>query len=106
MDDLQDFWVHTATVETYVGTDGYGRETFAPASTFGCFIEQKRRLVRDKTGAEVISETTLYGEPTVAALCTPGTRVTINGTETRVITASLLTSGDLDLPDHTVVSLT
>ena len=111
-DELADFYVHTATVETLTGTDGYGRDIFAgkitlsPDSDYGCFIEQKRRLVRDKDGAEVISETSLYSSPAVAPLCTPGSRVVIAGVESRVITASLFDSGDLDLPDHTVVALT
>lgn len=112
MDDLDDFYVHTATVETFTGTDGYGRDQFAgiitlsPASEYGCFVEQKRRMVRDKDGAEVISETSLYAPPAVAPLCTPGSRVIIRGVESRVITASLFDSGDLELPDHTLVALT
>lgn len=112
MDELEDFYVHTATLETFTGTDGYGRDQFAgtitlsPTDTYGCFIEQKRRMVRDKDGAEVISETTLYTQPAVAALCTPGSRVTYRGIESRVITASLFDSGGLELPDHTLVALT
>ncbi|MCC2033071.1 hypothetical protein [Microbacterium allomyrinae] len=119
MSELDDFFVHTATVETLEGTDGYGREhfsgtiTLSPTAEYGCFIEQKRRLVRGRDSqrggddtAEVISESTLYASPAVAALFTPGSRVTIRGAESRVIVASLLDSGDLDLPDHVAVALT
>lgn len=110
-DELADFYVHTATVETLEGTDGYGRDRFAgnitlsPTDDYGCFIEQRNRLVRDKDGAEVVSESTLYTSAALAALFTPGSRVTSNGVETRVITASVFTSGDLELPDHVEVSM-
>lgn len=110
-DELADFYVHTATVETLTGTSGYGVEQFAdpviltPPDT-GCFIEQKRRMVRDKDGAEVISETGVYTYPTALALFAPGSRVTVNGTVAHVITVAANTSGDLDLPDHLVVYLT
>lgn len=112
MDDLADFYVHTVTVETLQGTDGYGRERFAapvvlaPMNSTGCFVEQKRRMVRDKDGAEVISETTIATYPAAHALFAPGSRVTVRGVESRVITAALADSGDLDLPDHTLVALT
>lgn len=112
MDELADFYVHTCTVETLQGVDGYGREVFAapvvlaPATSSGCFIEQKRRLVRGKDGVEVISETTVYTYPAAAALFTPDSRVTIGTAVSRVIVAAPSTSGALGLPDHVAVNLT
>lgn len=111
-DELADFYVHTVTVETLTGTSGYGVEQFAapvilaPGTDNGCFVESRRRMVRDKDGVEVISETTVYTYPAAAALFTPGSRVTINGTIAHVITVAANTSGDLDLPDHVVANLT
>lgn len=94
-DELADFYVHTVTVETLTGTDGYGRDIFAapvdltPASDTGCFVEYKRRMVRDKDGVEVVLESTLATYPAAHPLFTPGSRVTIRGAQTRVITAAL-----------------
>lgn len=110
-DELDDFYVHTAIVETLQGTNGYGADVFAdpviltPPDT-GCFVERRRRLVRDKAGVEVVSETTLYTSPTVAALFAPDSRVTIGSVVSLVITVAVLDSGDLDLPDHIAVNLT
>lgn len=110
--ELDDFYVHTLTVETFTGTNGYGEDTFAAPFIItppeGCFIEPKRRLVRSSTGEQVISETTVYTYPANAALFKPGSRVTLDDPENpaRVITVSRFESGDLDLPDHVVVNLT
>lgn len=106
--ELDEFYVHTVTVETFQGTSGSGTDLFsAPAIlTNGCFIEPKRRLVRDSTGEQVVSETTVYTYPTNAALFTPNSRVTVNGNVARVITVAPFDSGDLDLPDHVVINLT
>lgn len=108
--ELDDFYVHTCTVETYEGTNGYGEDVFdAPfivTAPEGCFIEPKRRLVRSSTGEQVVSETTVYTYPAHTGRFLPGSRVTINATVSTVIVAAPFDSGDLDLPDHLVVNLT
>lgn len=112
MDDLADFYVHTAIVETLTGTTGYGVDLFAapvtldPATGNGCFIDDTRHLVRSATGEQVISETTLYTYPASAPYFVPNSRVTIRGVISRVITVNLNDSGPLDLPDHVAVTLT
>lgn len=117
-DDIADFYVQTAIVETYQGTNGYGEDTFAAPVTLdpadvstrpdgnGCWIDDARHLVRTSDSEQVISESTLYTYPDNAALFTPNTRVTVNDNVSRVIKTNLNTSGDLDLPDHVAVSLT
>lgn len=117
-DDLADFYVHTAIVETYEGTNGYGEDVFADPVTLdpadvsvhplgnGCWIDDSRKLVRNSTGEQVVSESTLYTYPSNAALFTPDSRVTVNGAVSRVIKVNSNTSGDLDLPDHVAVTLT
>ena len=111
-DDISEFYVHTAIVETFTGTSGYGVDQFAapvtldPAAGNGCFIDDTRRLVRSSDGEQVISETTLYTFPSNADLFTPNSRVTINGAVSRVITKNLNDSGALGLPDHVAVTLT
>lgn len=109
---MAEFYNQTVVVETYRGTSGYGVDLFdapvtlAPDTDTGCFVEGGRNLVRAKDGAQVISESTLYTYPASAPLFAPDSRVTINGVESRVITVNVNASGDLDLPDHVVVSLT
>lgn len=111
-DELEDFYVHTVTVEPFLGTSGYGEDMFGPASTLspdtenGVFLDDSRKLVRDATGEQVVSESTLYTYPTAAALFNPGARVTSSaGVVSRVIRANVNDSGSLDLPDHVAVSL-
>ena len=106
MDDLEDFYVHTVTVETYQGTNGYGEDVFtAPATVVG-FLDDSRRLVRTQVSEQVISEAQFYTRPENGALFTPDSRVTVDGVASRVIRTNVNTSGNLDLPDHAVISLT
>lgn len=112
VNDIAEFFVHTATVETLAGTTGYGVDLFAapitldPATGNGCFIDDTRRMVRSSDGEQVISETTLYTYPANAPYFVPNSRVTIRGVISRVITVNLNDSGPLDLPDHVAVTLT
>ena len=111
------WFVHTATVETFQGTNGYGQDVFAAPVTVPCFTDDSRRLVRDKTGAEVVSETTLFTSAADGALFTTNSRVTLpTATDTadgdplpprvsRVIKANINDSGPLKLPDHAEVNL-
>ena len=111
---MAEFYVHTATVEKFLGETGYGVDTFAPpvvlspnnAPANGVFADDSRRLVRNKDGEQVVSETTLYTYPAAAPYFTPDSKVTIDGKVSRVIKTNLNTSGDLDLPDHLAVTLT
>lgn len=111
-DDITEFYVDIAVVETITGTTGYGVDVFAapvtldPATGNGCYVDDGRRLVRSTTGEQVISESTLYTDPSNAALFTPNSRVTVDGIVSRVIKANLNDSGPLGLPDHLAVTLT
>jgi hypothetical protein len=105
-DDLAEFYVHTATVEMFLGTNGYGEDTFAAPVSVVCYADDARKLVRGKDGEQVVSESTLYTYPISAPLFTAGSRVTLKETVSRVIKTAVHDSGDLDLPDHTAVTLT
>ncbi len=84
--DITDFWIHTVTVQTFTGTGARG-ETFAAVSApIACLIEDGRRLVRNATGQEVISETTVYTDLAQAAVFATDSKVTVNGRVARVIT--------------------
>jgi len=111
-DDLADFYVHTVTVQTLTGTGAYG-DVFAapvtldPATDTGVFVDDKRKLVRSSSGAEVISETTIYGRPNLIAVLLEGSLVALpSGRVATVITTGARDSGGLDLPDHVEAACT
>lgn len=101
-DDLDEFFVHTVSVEARTGVGATG-PVYASAQSLACFVEPKRRQVLDAAGATVVSETTLYA-PTGTVIAAED-RVTVDGDVTTVITVSDLTSGALELPDHVEVAL-
>lgn len=113
--DFDEFFVHTASVETYLG-EGSNGARYAPAVTVACFADDSRKLVRNGKGDQVISETTLYTSIDNVALFVEKSRVTMindpdsdNITPQRtalVIKVNANDSGTLDLPDHLAVSLT
>lgn len=105
-DELDEFYVHSVLVETYLGTNGYGEDTFAPAIAVGGFLDDSRKLVRGADAEQVISESQFYTRPENGARFPAESRVTVDGVISRVIRTNTNTSGNLDLPDHAVVSLT
>jgi hypothetical protein len=122
VDDMAEFYVHTAKVEPFLGAGANG-PVFGPAVILspdstppnGVFADDSRKLVRDRNGAQVVSETTLYTYPANARLFKVGSRVTVlndadeddlDPTPAYVIKANSNTSGGLDLPDHLAVTLT
>lgn len=103
------WFVHTITVETYLGSGGYGPMFAAPvtlAPPNGCWVDNSRRTVRNKDGVQVVSETTVATAAANAALFTPDSRVTVNGVVSSVIKTNTGDSGPLGLPtDHLEVNL-
>ena len=93
---------HTATIEPYLGAGAHG-PLYGPAVSVRCFADDKRRRVRNPSGDEVISETTLYC--LLATSAPPGSRVTVNGRASTVINALRRDSGGLPTPDHLEVIL-
>ena len=104
-DELDLFWVHTTSVRTYEGSGPFG-ETYTDPQDVPCFIDSTRKLVRDQTGREVVSEATIQGPITHGAKFTPESLTTIDGRERTVITAANHYSGSLGLPDHFEVTTT
>lgn len=102
---LDDFYVHTVTVETKTGSGAYGDVYAAPVDV-PCWLEPKRRLVRGKDGQEVLSSSFLSCDVVHAAVFTPDTRVTHDGKTAYVIGVNTFTSGPLGLPDHLEIDLT
>lgn len=104
------WFVHTVTVEKFLGTNGYGEDVFdvpvvlAPPN--GCWVDNARKVVRSKDGIEVVSETSIATSTANAPLFATDSRVTINGVVSRVIKANSGDSGSLSLPtDHLEVNL-
>lgn len=113
MSDFDDFCGHTITVKTRTGSTGMGDTfatpvTYAPATNDGVLVTQGRKLVRDATGSEVISETTIYDpEPTHATAYTPGSLIDLpDSTTATVILAKPWTAPGLELPESVEVDLT
>jgi len=105
MSGIEEFYVHTATVETHTGAGAFG-DTYASPQTIACYADDSRKLVRASDGEQVVSETTLYTYTTYAGLFTPETKVTVGGRTALVVKVNTNDSGSLGLPDHVAVSLT
>lgn len=93
---------HEVLVEPFEGTGPFGPQ-YGDQVTERAFVDEKRRLVRDAQGAEVVSETTVYMR--LDAVCPAESRVTVNDRTTYVITASRRDGGGLPTPDHLEVNL-
>ncbi|MEV4749074.1 hypothetical protein AB0K21_22070 [Streptosporangium sp. NPDC049248] len=93
---------HVAVVEPLVGEGAYG-PVYGPQVSEPCLADDKRQLVRDANGLEVVSDTTVYFKPGV--VCPPGSRVTVNGRTSTAITSLVRDGGGLPTPDHVEVAL-
>ena len=102
---LDDFYVHTVSVETKTGSGAYGDVYAAPADV-PCWLEPKRRLVRNKDGQEVLSSSFLSCDVAHAPKFEPDSKVTHDGRTAYVIGVNTFTSGPLELPDHLEIDLT
>ncbi|QWT24943.1 hypothetical protein KPL76_06190 [Subtercola sp. PAMC28395] len=109
-DDFAEFYVHTVTVERFLGQTGSGVDKFAIpvvlAPPNGCLVEMSRKLVRNSAGETVPSNTHIATFPVNLPLFTPDARVTTPFDVGRVTAISVGDSGGLGLPDHIVIDLT
>ncbi|WP_067184620.1 hypothetical protein [Microtetraspora niveoalba] len=93
---------HTAMVEPLIGEGPFGPAYGTPVEV-RCFIDEKRSLVRDAEGSEVVSSTTVYMP--IDTVCPVGSRVSANGRTSTVLTSSRRDGGGLPTPDHLEVAL-
>lgn len=95
--------VHTASVEPYEGSGAYG-DRYGTAYDLPCYYEGRRQLVRGSDGTEVVSEGVLFADIPATEL-KAGSRVTVLGRSTWVITVSTLDDGGLTGLAHIEVAL-
>jgi hypothetical protein len=103
-DELADFYVHTASVRTYLGMTGNGRK-LEPAVDVPCFARAGNKQVTKASGDVVVSTTTLTCDPSYVGMFPVESQVSVNGTDGTVVQLGVATSGALDLPDHLTVYL-
>lgn len=94
--------VHQVLVEPLAGEGPFGSE-YGEQTPVRCFVDAKRRLVRDAEGAEVVSETTIYMP--LDTTCPAGSRVIVGDRASTVITSARRDGGGLPTPDHLEVTL-
>ena len=102
-----DLLVHPVDVEVPTTGDFYG-PGYEPAVTVSCFASEKRRMVRDQSGAEVVAETTLTARLADADRFAIGARVTRHGGAPRpqhVISVSRHDDGGMGAWQHVEVAL-
>ncbi|WP_194522344.1 hypothetical protein [Cellulosimicrobium sp. JZ28] len=99
-DEFDDFLVHTVTVVPLIGSGGMGDVHGPPVAGVPCLVDETTRMVRDRTGAQVVSSATVYARTTAPA-APPGSLLTLPSGRTAIVLAEARrTSGPLDLPDH------
>lgn len=88
---------HKITVEPLLGDGPYG-EQYGPPVEVPCWLDSKRRLVRNADGDEVVSETTAYCRMDRELLFPTDSRVTLPGpAETKVYVISTQRHDDAGL---------
>jgi hypothetical protein len=103
--DLDEFWVHTITVETYGGEAG-STTLYADPVTVPCFIDGGQKVTRATTGEILVVAAPVYAPISAADVLVPKSKVTIRGRAAQIVAATVHDSGDMDLPDHVEVTLT
>lgn len=101
---IEDFYVHTVTVETFQGAGAMGDVYAAPATVPG-FLEGKNVLVRDAAGNQVVAASTFYCSTTDGAKFTPDSKVTTGGRVSHVISQNVNDAPGLGLPEHAAIYL-
>jgi hypothetical protein len=91
---IEDFYVHTVVVETWLGTGAMGDVYQSPATVQG-FMEGKTALVRDSTGQQVVAQSTFYCSVVDGAKFTPDSRITVASPGSLAPSLTLTDSGTL-----------
>lgn len=100
-------YVHTVTVDTYLGTRN-GVPAWDTDNAVACWVEETTDLVRDASGTEVVSSAKVFAPLADRARFVAGSKVTLpSGRTARVLVLSVFDSGSLNLGlDHVEAHLT
>lgn len=94
---------HTVQVEEYLGSGAYGDQYDDPAPV-RCLVVEKRRMVRNGQGEEVMSSSSYLTKPTHHPA--EGSRVTTpSGQRRTVVAVTVITAPGLPVPANTEVHL-
>ncbi len=93
---------HTITVEPFVGDGARGAVFGAPVQV-SCRVDESQRLVRANTGEEVVSSSTVFCD--LDTVIPAGSRVTVNGRSTTVLTVATFDTGGRSRLDHKEAAL-
>lgn len=108
MDPLAAWWRHPVQVERLSGSGAYGNR-YGAATTELAAIDDRRRMVRDAGGTEVVSESTVL-LPIATADIPLGSRVTLpaafGARRATVLAVSRHDSGGQPTPNHLELALT
>lgn len=102
------FWfVHTVTVDTYLGQRANGA-AWDTDNAVACWVEESTELIRDTDGKEVVSSAKVFAPLDQRSRFATGSKVTLpSGRVARVLVLSVFDSGSLDLGlDHVEAHLT
>jgi hypothetical protein len=92
------------TIEALTG-QGAAAAVFAAGAVVRVIVDDTRRMVRDATGQQVVSETTLMAP--LGTTCPVGSRVTLpSGRIATALAVLTIDGGTLPVPSHLEISLT
>lgn len=95
---------HVVTVEPYLGRGAHG-PIYGPPVATPAFVDESRRLVRDATGEQAVSEARVFAPR--ETVCPTGSRVTLpSGRIAYALAVSVRDGGGLPTPDHLEIALT
>lgn len=99
MVSISTFFVHTATVQTFLGAGTTGDTYAAPADRLG-FLDDGIIRVQTATGEQLVQKSIWYGPLADASYFVPESRVSVNGRPCQVTAIRRRDGGTLGLPDH------
>jgi len=89
--------IHTVIVETQSG-EGSSGDIYGPPTVRQCFVDEARQLVRAQSGAEVVSEATIFDTLDADSIYVSDSRVTLpSGRVAYVITAKRRDDGGMGI---------
>jgi len=64
--DFLEWFKQTVTIEPFIGVNAYAEPQYGLPATYPAFVQRKTKLVRDRTGREVVSTAQMYLDGTVS----------------------------------------